>query len=70
MRPKPHRNFGPAVDYFEHTERKHAPQVTHFDIVEWDMPEAEPSIIVEESRNHFKVNSVRRAWERLIGKKP
>ena len=72
MRPKPRPKLQPgrALDYFEHNERRTAPHVTQLDIVEWDMPEAEPSIIVEESRNHFKVNSVRRAWERLIGKKP
>lgn len=58
------------LDYFEHNERRSAPKVVNFDLVEWDMPDPEPSIIVEESRNNFKVNAVRRAWEKLVGKRP
>jgi hypothetical protein len=38
-------------------------------VVEWDMPEPEPTIIVEESHNNFKVNAVKRAWEKFIGKR-
>ncbi len=71
MRPKPRPKLQPGrvLDYFEHNERKSAPQVTQLDIIDWDMSDPEPTFIVEESRNNFKVNAVKRAWERLIGKK-
>lgn len=53
--------------YFEFNEKRADPHITQVDIVEWDMPDPEPAIIVEESRNNFKVNAVRRAWEKFIG---
>jgi hypothetical protein len=57
------------LDYFEHNEQRGGSKVVQLDIVEWDMPDPEPSIVVEESRNNFKVNAVKRAWEKLIGKR-
>lgn len=59
-----------TLSYFEHNERRNNSKVVNLDIVEWDMPDPEPSIVVEESRNNFKVNAVKRAWEKLIGKRP
>ena len=56
-------------NYFEHNERRNGSKVAHLDVVEWDMPEPEPTIIVEESHNNFKVNAVKRAWEKFIGKR-
>jgi hypothetical protein len=58
------------LSYFEHNDQRGESKVIHLDVVEWDMPEPEPTILVEESRNNFKVNAVKRAWEKLIGKRP
>jgi hypothetical protein len=66
--PKPKLTIRP-LDYFEHNERRKDNNVVKLDVIEWDMPPPEPSIIVEESRNTFKVNAVKRAWEKLTGKR-
>ena len=59
-----------TLSYFEHNERSKRSKVVNLDVVEWDMPSPEPTFIVEESRNNFKVNAVKRAWEKLVGKCP
>jgi len=59
-----------TLSYFEHNERSKGSKVVNLDVVEWDMPPPEPTFIVEESRNNFKVNAVKRAWEKLVGKRP
>lgn len=71
MAPKPRPNIGLVrpLDYFTYNERKSTPEIVQFDLIEWDVPDPESTFIVEESRNCFKVNAVRRAWERLTGKK-
>jgi hypothetical protein len=60
----------PALSYFEHNDQRKGSKVVQLDVIEWDMPDPEPTFIVEESRNNFKINAVKRSWERLIGKRP